>query len=634
MTRDRGQTDAHPGGNRLAALRSELNTLGLHGFLVPRSDEYQNEYVPPCAERLLWLTGFSGSAGTAAVLSDKASIFVDGRYSLQAQAQVDANFFSILKVPEQKLSRWLEENVPESWRIGYDPRLHNANEIKSLTGAARRKGFVLIPVDHNPIDRLWLDRPAAPLTPVAIHPFERAGKHAAEKISELQETLRTSGESAALLTAQDSIAWLFNIRGSDVLHTPLTLSHAIVHAADRPELFIDSRKLSPDVEAYLSAMATLHEPEALLSRLVALGRRPQDPRPQDQTPQNQTPQDRRLQDNGACLRVDPARTSQWFISKLGDAGVQIAERQDPCVLPKARKNPIEIQGARAAHRRDGAALCRFLAWLDIHASSGSVDELGAAATLEAMRRETGQLMDLSFDTISGAGPNGAIVHYRASAETNRKLEPGSLYLIDSGGQYPDGTTDATRTVAVGTPTAEMRRHFTLVLKGHIAIATARFPRGVSGRNLDSFARRALWMAGLDYDHGTGHGVGSYLSVHEGPQSISKKGSDAALEPGMILSNEPGYYRTRCYGIRIENLLLVTPPETIEGGEVEMLGFETLTLAPIDRRLIEAKLLSSEERQWLDAYHVRVRETIEPMLLSEDERLWLKRASAPIAEGPV
>jgi Xaa-Pro aminopeptidase len=612
MTKDSHELGTQrPGAERLAALRQELLRLNLHGFLVPRADEYQNEYVPPCAERLLWLTGFSGSAGIAAALLDKAAIFVDGRYVLQAQNQIDAGLFSILKLPEQHLSQWLEENVPPSARVGYDPRLHNSKEIKSLTASAKKKGYGLVPLDENPIDKLWLDRPAAPAAPVRLHPLRYAGRTAEAKILEIQETLGKAGEDAALITAQDSIAWLFNIRGSDVSHTPLALSRAIVYAHGQPELFIDGRKLPPEVRAALSAIVSIHEPDALLSRLNALGRAPE------------------KGDGSFRVRVDSASSPQLFAAKLSEAGVSISEGQDPCLLPKAKKNQTEIEGARAAHRRDGAALCRFLAWLDANAPSGLLDELSAAAKLESMRRDTGRLLDLSFDTISGAGPNGAIVHYRASPETNRTLEPGSLYLIDSGGQYPDGTTDVTRTVAIGSPTAEMRRHFTLVLKGHIAIATARFPKGVSGRNLDSLARRALWSAGLDYDHGTGHGVGSCLSVHEGPQSIARRGSDAALEPGMILSDEPGYYREGRYGVRIENLLLVTPPESIPGGEIEMLGFETLTLAPIDRRLIDAALLSSDELQWLNAYHARIRTELGP-LLSDAERSWLNDAVAPIA----
>jgi Xaa-Pro aminopeptidase len=599
---------------KLALLRQEMRRQNLHGFLVPRTDEYQNEYVPPCAERLRWLTGFSGSAGTGAVLLEKAALFVDGRYGLQAQTQVDPHAFVILRLPEQRLSQWLEENIQASETLGYDPRLHSSGEIKILTATAKKKGFTLAPVGLNLIDCVWPDRPPPPLTPVTIHALQYSGKTAQDKIAELQDALRRSGEDAALLTGQDSIAWLFNIRGSDVSHTPLALCFAILYAKERPELFIDARKLTPEVRMELSTISLLHAPTDLLSRIAALGHNFHNGGP-------------------ARVRIDPARTSQWFASHLNDAGVAIVEGPDLCLLPKARKNAIEIAGARAAHHRDGVALCRFLSWLDAEAGLGKLDEITAADKLESFRRDTGQLMDLSFDAISGAGPNGAIVHYQAAPETNRKLEAGSLYLIDSGGQYLDGTTDVTRTVVVGLPSAEMRRHFTLVLKGHIAIATTRFPKGVSGRSLDAMARRALWQAGLDYDHGTGHGVGSYLSVHEGPQSMGKRGTDVALEPGMILSNEPGYYREGHYGIRIENLLLVTQPENIPGGELAMMAFETLTLAPIDRRLVEPGILSQDELGWLNAYHARVLREIGPQL-SETERSWLECAIAPIDGGQV
>lgn len=596
---------------RLALLREELRRCGLYGLLVPHADEYQNEYLPPCAERLAWLTGFTGSAGLVAALADKAALFVDGRYELQAQAQTDPAAFAIVRTRDMELSPWLAENVPAGARVGYDPRLHTASEVKALTATADRKGFALAAVEENLIDRLWRDRPSPPVGPLTLHPLRHAGRAAADKIADLQQALGKAGEDAALLIAPDAIAWLFNIRGSDVIHTPLCLSFAIAHAGEKPELFVDARKLSPAVASELSAIATLREPDALPARLAALGRG-------DGA-------------EGRRVRVDLGRTPQWFVERLAGAGAKLVEGEDPCLLPKARKNAVEIEGARAAHRRDGAALCRFLAWLDASAASGRVDEIGAAQRLEAFRAATGELRDLSFAAISGAGPNGAIVHYRVTPQSNRRLEPGSLYLIDSGGQYPDGTTDVTRTVAIGTPDADMRRHFTLVLKGHIAIATARFPKGASGQALDAFARRALWQAGLDYDHGTGHGVGSYLSVHEGPQAIATRRSPTALEPGMIVSNEPGYYREGCYGIRIENLLLVTPPEAVPGGDRPMMGFETLTLAPIDRRLVAAERLSPDERQWLDAYHARVWREIGPLLDSDDERRWLGAAAAPITE---
>ncbi len=596
-------TDPTKGAERVAQLRAELKRRKLASFLVPRTDEYQNEYVPPAGERLYWLTGFSGSAGIAIVQKRQAALFVDGRYTLQARDQVDSNVFEVLQMPNVRPSEWLVEHTKKGDRVGYDPRLHTMAEIARLERALAPTGATLAPQKTNPMDAVWQDRPSPPMEPVTPHALENSGKPAAEKIADLKRTLKEAKQDAALLTQPESIAWAFNIRGSDVPHTPLPLSFAILHAKKKPELFIAPEKLSDNVRGVLAEYLNIRQPDQLGSALKALGKAK------------------------SKVRLDSQSAPYWFGDQLAKAGAKIVEGSDPCVLPKSIKNHAEIEGARAAHIRDGAALCRFLAWLDREAPSGNVDEIRAAESLEAFRVETGQLKDLSFDTISGAGPNGAIVHYRVSRASNRKLEPGSLYLVDSGAQYVDGTTDVTRTIAVGAPAEAMRHHFTLVLKGHIGVATARFPKGTRGQDLDPFARRPLWQAGLDFDHGVGHGVGSYLSVHEGPQRISRLGP-VPLEPGMICSNEPGYYREGDYGIRIENLVLVTGLEKIKGGEREMMGFETLTLAPIDRRLIDTAMLTRDELDWLNLYHDRVRETLGP-LVDEQTRKWLEGATAPL-----
>ena len=573
-------------------------------MLVPRADEHQGEYVPPSAERLAWLTGFTGSAGFAAVARSAAALFVDGRYIVQAPTQVDTSLFRVLQVPQAKLSQWLIDRLKGGGVVGYDPWLHAEAAIEDLGEALAPKGIKLKALGKNPVDGIWgRARPAPPQGPVTPHALAYAGKPAQEKISELQEGLRREGADAVILTQPDSIAWLCNIRGSDVAHNPVPLAFAVVPAAGKPELFIDKGKLGREARAYLAPLVKVSAPALLAARVAA------------------------LKAAGKRVRLDPQTAANWFFRKLAGGKGRIVRGVDPCVLPKARKNAAEIAGARAAHKRDGAALARFLAWLAREGSSGKLDEIAVARHLETLRRETQALKEISFDTISGAGPNGAIVHYRVTTATNRKLRAGELYLVDSGAQYLDGTTDITRTVALGDPTREMQARFTLVLKGHISLATARFPVGTRGVDLDAFARRALWEAGLDFDHGTGHGVGSYLSVHEGPQNISKRGT-TPLEPGMIISNEPGYYKAGAYGIRIENLVLVEEPRAVPGGEREMLGFETLTLAPIDRRLILPALLSASERAWLDAYHARVRAEIGPDLGPED-LAWLAAATAPL-----
>ena len=590
-------------GERVKALQRELKARKLRGFLVPHSDEHQSEFLPPAAERLAWLTGFTGSAGAAIVLERAAVLFVDGRYTLQARAQTDSELFEVLQTPEAKASSWLAGKLPKGAVVGYDPALHTIKEIQRLAETLGKSGIKLEPVESNPIDALWGERPKPSTVPIALHPIEFAGRSAQDKIHDVQELLKEEKADAVLLTMLDSIAWLFNIRGGDIKHTPVALAFALVPATGRPTLYIDPAKVAGNVRRRLEEDVEIAEIAALEERLKALGRA------------------------RARLRLDPETTPMRLARAFEAESGKFVSGADPCIAAKAIKNEAEIAGTRVAHLRDGVAMTRFLAWLDEVGDSGKVDEVAAALKLEGFRRESGQLKDISFDTISAFGPNGAVVHYRPTFATKETLKSGSLYLIDSGGQYLDGTTDVTRTVAIGAPSAEMRRHYGLVLKAHIAIATARFPKGTRGQDLDPFARRPLWEAGLDFDHGTGHGVGSYLAVHEGPQRISRLGT-AELEPGMILSNEPGLYFEGRYGIRLEALALVTPLQALRGGTREMMGFETLTLVPFDRRLIDPKQLLPWELAWLNAYHARVRRETEPVLLSDD-RAWLRHATAPI-----
>ena len=587
---------------RVARLRALMARLKVDAVLVPHADEFMNEYLPPSNQRLAWLTGFTGSAGLAVVARKAAALFVDGRYVLQAPQQVDTSIFEILQIPAAKASDWIAKHLKAGATFAYDPRLVTPAWLDDLAKALDGKRVKLKALARNPVDAVWgKERPAPPFGAIVPHPLKFAGRTADEKIKEVQAELKKAGQDAVVLTSPDSICWLFNIRGADVAHNPIVLATAVVPASGKPEMFVDRGKVGTETKSHLVPLAKISEPKALDERLGALGKA------------------RR------SVRLGPA-AAVWFEKKL--KGAKVVRAADPCTLPKARKNRTEIEGSRIAHRRDGAALARFLAWLDREAAGGDLDEISVAQKLETFRSETQALKEISFDTISGAGPNGAIVHYRVTAATNRKLKPGELYLVDSGAQYLEGTTDVTRTVAVGVPSPEMRERFTLVLKGHIAIATAKFPKGTRGIELDPFARRALWEAGLDFDHGTGHGVGSYLSVHEGPQSISKGGM-AALEPGMIVSNEPGYYKTGAYGIRIENLLLVSEPAPVLGGERELMSFETLTLVPIDRRLVQPDLMTAAELAWLDAYHARVRVEVGPDLGPED-RAWLAQATQPLS----
>ncbi len=592
--------------DRLAALREQLKADQLDGFVVPLTDEHMSEYVGSYAQRLAWLTGFEGSAGSAVVLPEEAAIFVDGRYTLQVRQQVSADHWSYQSVPETSIADWLKDHAPDGARIGYDPWLHSRDWVTRASEALKTKGATLVPVKRNPIDAVWTDRPEASMERLIVHPDRLAGQSSAEKRHEIADWLVKQGADAAVLAALDSIAWTFNVRGKDVSHTPVALAYALVHADGTADLYVAGEKIDNEVRQHLGNGVRVHERTDFEAAL------------------------RELRDKRVV--VDPERSVAAIFDALDKAGATIVPARDPTVLPRALKNPVEIAGHQAAQVRDGAAIARFLHWIEEEAPKGGLDELRASDHLEALRREASELRDLSFDTISGAGPNGAIVHYRASEATNRSLAMNSIYLVDSGGQYEDGTTDITRTVVIGEPTAEMRDRFTRVLKGHIAIATAVFPKGTRGSQLDSFARRPLWDAGLDYAHGTGHGVGSFLSVHEGPQRISPVGSaqsggDEPLQAGMILSNEPGYYKTGAYGIRIENLVLVVD-KRIEGAEKEMLGFDTLTFAPIERRLIDREMLSPAELAWLNAYHADVLAKIGPKL-SGGDRGWLEAACAPL-----
>jgi Xaa-Pro aminopeptidase len=588
----------------LLALRAELARRGLDGFVVPYADEHQGEYVPAASRRLEWLTGFAGSAGTAVVLADRAAIFVDGRYTLQVRQQVPGALYEFRHLVEEPHADWIAAASRAGGRVGFDPRLHTTAWVERTRETLARAGVHLEAVDDNPLDAVWTDRPSAPVTPMVAHDLRFAGVPASHKRASVGAALAHDGCAAAVLTQPESVAWLLNVRGSDVPNTPLSLAFAILRADGTTDLFLDRRKLSPGIETHFGNQVAVFDPDAFgpaLDRLASLDGK---------------------------IRIDPATANAWVVDRLQKAGVRMDRGQDPVARPRACKNAIELDGARAAHRRDAAALVRFLHWLSIEGPTGHHDEIAVAARLRAFRAEAALFRDDSFDAIAGFGPNGAIVHYRATPETTRRVENGSLLLIDSGGQYLDGTTDVTRTVAIGSPTAPMRRHFTLVLKGHIALATARFPKGTTGSQIDALARRPLWQEGLDYDHGTGHGVGSFLGVHEGPARISKIPNTVALEPGMILSNEPGYYRPGAYGIRIENLVAVRPCPDLPDADRGMLEFETLTLAPIDRSLIERALLSPGEADWIDAYHARVLATVGPGV-DDAVRDWLATATAPL-----
>jgi Xaa-Pro aminopeptidase len=598
------RSDAATCAPRLAALRAELTKRGLDGFVVPHSDEYQSEYLPECNERLAWLTAFTGSAGAAVVLKDKAAVFADGRYTLQVREQTDTKLFEPRDLVAEGPNFWLEANAPKGARIGFDPWVHSAASADALHAAVVKAGATLVPTDGNPIDAVWSDRPAAPTAKAVPHAMALAGESSESKRTRIAEQIKTLGADAAVVSLADSICWLLNMRGGDTPHTPFVLSYAILNSDGSTDLFMDGRKSSPELTQHLGNAVRVREPSEFNAALDAL--------------------------KGKTVIADPNWTAQAAFARLDAAGATVRRGVDPCQLPKACKNPVEIEGARKAHVRDGAALTRFLCWMAREAPGGHLTEIEAAQALEGYRRKEGSLTDLSFDSISGAAPHAALPHYRVTTSSNRAINRDEIYLIDSGGQYPDGTTDVTRTMIVGTPTPEMKDRFTRVLKGHIALATMRFPEGTPGIALDGFARKSLWDAGLDYDHGTGHGVGSYLSVHEGPQNISKRNVTQPLMPGMICSNEPGYYKEGEYGIRIENLVVVTAAAPVPGGGAQrsFMEFETITLAPIDLDLVEPSLLTETERDWLNTYHRRVQETLSP-LVDDETRAWLMSATRAI-----
>ena len=596
---------------RLGALRAQLKKDQLDGFVVPICDEHMSEYVGDYAQRLGWLTGFGGSAGSAVVLSEEAAIFTDGRYTLQVREQVDGQNWQYVGVPQTSISDWLKEHAPAGARIGYDPWVHTKGWVESASRALKAKGAELVAVKSNPIDAVWADQPEKSDAKLMVHEDRYAGQNSAEKRAAVAEWLAGNGVDSTVISALDSVAWLLNVRGSDVSNTPVALSFVLAHADGTADLFVAPEKVDEAVQAHLGNAVRLRTPEEFVPALKAM--------------------------NGKRIAVDPDRAVAAIFGALKDGGATIVEARDPTILPKAIKNPVEQDGHRAAQARDGAALSRYLHWLAQEAHKGELTELSAAAQLRAFREATGMLQDLSFDTISAAGPNGASPHYKVDEKSNRRIDPNSIYLVDSGGQYLDGTTDVTRTIWVGPgePTAEMKDRYTRVLKGHIALALAVFPEGTRGAQLDTLARAALWQAGVDYAHGTGHGVGSFLAVHEGPQRIGKfsggqAGTDEPLQAGMILSNEPGYYKQGEYGIRIENLILVEERE-IAGAEGRYFGFETLTFAPIDKALVDTSLLTRDELRWWDDYHAKVLEIVAPQL-DGDALAWVTEACSPLAKG--
>ena len=583
------------GPPRLERLRAEIEAEGLSGFLVPRADAHQGEYVAAHDERLAWLTGFTGSAGFCAALKDAAGVFIDGRYRTQVKAQV-ADVFTPVPWPDVSLTDWLKKQLPQGGRVGFDPWLHAAGQIRTAVSELKGSGIELVRCD-NLVDRIWPDQPSPPMEPVKAHPLEFAGETAADKAARLAEDLRSAGQKAAVITLPDSIMWLLNIRGADIPRNPVAHGFAILHDDGRVDLFMAAAKLT-GLEEHLGPMVTQHEPDAFLDAVEALA---------------------------GPVRVDLSTVPQIVADRLGH---RLTKGGDPCALPKARKNAAEIAGAAEAHLRDGAAMVDLLAWLDAQ-EPGSLTETQVVSQLEACRRRDNGLQDISFETIAGTGPNGAIMHYRVTEETDSRLEDGHLLVLDSGGQYLDGTTDITRTIAIGTVGDEEKTCFTRVLKGMIAMSMLRWPVGLAGRDIECVARLPLWLAGQDFDHGVGHGVGAYLSVHEGPQRLARV-SHVPLEPGMILSNEPGYYREGAFGIRIENLVVVQEAAPLPGGDAEraMLNWRTLTYVPIDRRLIVAEMLTVEERDWLNAYHADVAAKIGPRLGAET-RMWLDAATAPL-----
>lgn len=589
---------------RLSELRALLAQRGFEGFVLPRTDEHLSEYVGEYAKRLAWLTGFTGSAGTAVVLSGSAAIFIDGRYTLQAREQVGAGHWSHQEIPLSSVESWLSENAKPGATIAYDPWLHTQGWVESVESVVAARGIKLVAVEPNPIDEIWKDRPEASRAAVIIHPETYAGRSGEEKRREVGAWLARNNSDATILCALDSIAWLFNVRGKDVSRTPVARAYAVVRANGSAEIFIEPEKVGQDVVRHLGSEVAIRPRSEFQKALSEL-------------------HDKRIS-------LDPDRTPAAIYQRLRDGKAHLVEARDPVVITKAKKNAREIVGAQAAHVRDGVAVTRFLHWLEKAGGGRGEDEISAAAKLLQLRRDGEAFQDLSFETISAAGPSAASPHYHAAAGSARSLERNSLYLCDSGAQYLDGTTDITRTVVLGQPTEEMRDRFTRVLRGNIALSMAVFPEGTSGAQLDVLARQYLWEAGLDYDHGTGHGVGSYLAVHEGPQRINRRRGEEPLVAGMIVSNEPGYYKANAYGIRIENLMLIEE-RCLPGGERSMLGFRVLTLAPIDRRLIRTAMLRREERAWLDDYHSRVHCEL-ARFLPDETRAWLADVTQPLVRA--
>ncbi|MGV3548826.1 aminopeptidase P family protein [Rhizobium sp.] len=596
------------GAERVARLRAKMVELGIDGFLVPRADEYQGEYVPECAERMAWLSGFTGSAGVILVMAEQAIVFVDGRYTTQLKEQVDGNVFTGGDLVGEPPHKWLAAYAGPRFRLGIDPWLHTKSEVVKLRDALAGKNGSLTLLASNPLDEIWDNRPAEPMGKVAIQQVEQAGDLAKDKLRRISENLAGAGAASVVLTDPSSVAWAFNIRGADVPHTPHPLARAIIDSDGRVELFLDEAKTGIESRAYLGQICEQLPPSAFLDRLAATAAK-------------------------GGVMLDPELVPYVLMGIVEQAGGKVVEGADPVRMPRATKNKAELEGTTRAHLQDGAAMVEYLCWLD-RQEPATLTEIDAVKALEAARARVGERMqnplrEISFDTISGAGENAAIIHYRVTTQTNRSFKPNEMFLVDSGGQYVNGTTDITRTVAIGEVPEEQKRFFTLVLKGMIAISLARFPKGTRGVDLDPLARIALWKAGADYGHGTGHGVGSYLSVHEGPQRISRAAMQELL-PGMILSNEPGYYRPGAFGIRIENLIYVEDADMIEGGDRPMMGFETLTFCPIDRRLVVTSLLTDEELRWLNNYHAETRDKLLPLIDDAEVATWLKRATAPLS----
>ncbi|HCG7771077.1 TPA: aminopeptidase P family protein [Vibrio parahaemolyticus] len=588
--------------SRVNAIREWLAQHNIDALLIPHEDEYLGEYVPAHNERLHWLTGFTGSAGAAVITQDKAAIFVDGRYTVQVTKQVPSDLFEYRHLIEEPALDWIQDNLTANASVAIDPRMHSSAWLDMAQAKLAGKLELNI-LSSNPIDALWHDRPAPVVSDVRLMPTEAVGQSSESKRKEIAQLVTKAGADSAVITALDSICWLLNVRGLDVSRLPVLLSHAILHADSSVEYFLDPARLPAEFAAHVGTGVTVHHPEALQSRLEAM--------------------------SGKKVLLDPAISNAWFKLVLQNAGASVIAAADPCLMPKAAKNEVEIAGMKACHIRDGVAMSKFLCWLDAEVAAGNLhDEATLADRLEAFRKEDPTLMDLSFDTISAAGGNAAMCHYNHENQPEPgKLELNTLYLVDSGGQYLDGTTDITRTIAIGQPSAEMIKQFTLALKGHIGVARARFPKGTRGYQIDTLARQHLWAEGYDYDHGTGHGVGHFLSVHEGPASISKKQIDVPLTEGMVLSNEPGYYRADAFGIRIENLELVV--ETPTNGDFPVLSFESLTRCPIDKRNINVDMLTRPELAWLNDYHQKVWEQISPLVEGEVKE-WLREATLPLA----